>query len=164
MEMTIGKRIGQLRRSKGIKQEELATQLGISAQAVSKWENDQTCPDIMLLPRIARILGTTVDHLLSGEEAPVARMVPPEKRRELKDMMLKLVVESKGRNRVRINLPMTLVELAASSDVKISTFTGHEGMDHMDLKKMLELARQGVEGNLMEMETSDGDTIRIFIE
>lgn len=57
MEMTLGKRIGMLRRQKGLKQDELAEKLGISPQAVSKWENDQTCPDISLLPKLAQILG-----------------------------------------------------------------------------------------------------------
>ena len=50
MEMTLGKRIAMLRRRKELKQEELANMLDITAQAVSKWENDQTCPDISLLP------------------------------------------------------------------------------------------------------------------
>ena len=50
METTLGKRIAALRRDKGLKQDELAQQLGVTPQAVSKWENDQTCPDITLLP------------------------------------------------------------------------------------------------------------------
>lgn len=44
METTLGKRIAALRRDKGLKQDELAQQLGVTPQAVSKWENDQTCP------------------------------------------------------------------------------------------------------------------------
>ena len=68
METTLGKRIGMLRRQKGLKQEELAAALGVSPQAVSKWENDQTCPDISLLPKLATLLGISVDELLSGEE------------------------------------------------------------------------------------------------
>ena len=50
MEMTIGKRIAALRREKNLKQDDLAQMLEVSPQAVSKWENDQTCPDISLLP------------------------------------------------------------------------------------------------------------------
>ena len=44
MEMTIGKRIAALRREKNLKQDDLAQILEVSPQAVSKWENDQTCP------------------------------------------------------------------------------------------------------------------------
>lgn len=67
MEMTLGKRIAALRKEKELKQDDLAGMLDVSPQAVSKWENDQTCPDISLLPKLARILGVTVDELLSGK-------------------------------------------------------------------------------------------------
>ena len=53
MEMTLGQRISMLRKLKGLRQDDLAEKLGVSPQAVSKWENDQTCPDIMLLPKLA---------------------------------------------------------------------------------------------------------------
>ena len=52
MNETIGKRIAELRKSKGFTQEDLADRLNVSGQAVSKWENDQTCPDIGLLPQL----------------------------------------------------------------------------------------------------------------
>ncbi len=61
---TLGKRIAMLRKEKGLTQEQLAEKVGVSAQAVSKWENDASCPDITLLPLLADILGVTVDELL----------------------------------------------------------------------------------------------------
>ena len=61
---TLGKRIAMLRKEKGLTQEQLAEKVGVSAQAVSKWENDVSCPDITLLPLLADILGVTVDELL----------------------------------------------------------------------------------------------------
>ena len=69
MEQTIGKRISQMRKEKGLTQEELAMKLGISAQAVSKWENDIACPDIGLLPQLAKLFDvsvfmTAVDNVL----------------------------------------------------------------------------------------------------
>lgn len=63
----IGKNIAALRKKAGLTQEELAEQIGISAQAVSKWENAVTMPDILLLPMIAGIFGVTVDTLYGGE-------------------------------------------------------------------------------------------------
>ena len=68
METTLGKRIAALRRDKGLKQDELAQQLGVTPQAVSKWESDQTCPDITLLPALARTLGVDLNTLLSFQE------------------------------------------------------------------------------------------------
>ena len=61
---TLGKRIAMLRKEKGLTQEQLAEKVGVSAQAVSKWENDVSCPDITLLPLLADILGVSVDELL----------------------------------------------------------------------------------------------------
>ena len=68
MEDTLGKRISANRKRLGLTQEQLAEQLGISPQAVSKWENDQTCPDITILPRLAEIFGVSTDVLLGREE------------------------------------------------------------------------------------------------
>ena len=61
---TMGKRISDLRKSKGMTQEQLAQQVGVTAQAVSKWENDLSCPDISILPQLAEALGVTTDELL----------------------------------------------------------------------------------------------------
>lgn len=61
--MTIGKNIAELRKSRGMTQEQLAETLGVSAQAISKWENDVTMPDILLLPVIAGCFDITVDEL-----------------------------------------------------------------------------------------------------
>ena len=67
--MKIGSNIAALRKEKGITQEELANALGVSAQAVSKWENNSSCPDVSLLTDIADYFGVTVDALLrSGAE------------------------------------------------------------------------------------------------
>lgn len=82
MEETLGKRIAHERKKLGITQERLAEQLGVTAQAVSKWENDQSCPDITMLPKLAEIFGVSTDALLGlGTEkaAPVfeAEVVSP---------------------------------------------------------------------------------------
>lgn len=66
----MGEHIAALRRAKGITQEQLASALGVSAPAVSKWETDTSCPDIALLCPLARALGTNVDTLLQFEELP----------------------------------------------------------------------------------------------
>ena len=58
----IGAMIAELRKAKGVKQEDIAKAVGISAQAVSKWENGGT-PDIELLPRVADYFGVSIDRL-----------------------------------------------------------------------------------------------------
>lgn len=68
MVMNFGEKLKALRKEKGISQEKLAQYLNISFQAVSKWENANTYPDITLLPKIARFFGITVDELLQVEQ------------------------------------------------------------------------------------------------
>lgn len=70
MEQTIGKRIAAHRKRLQMTQDALAEQLGVTAQAVSKWENDQSCPDIATLPKLAEIFGITTDELLGKEPQP----------------------------------------------------------------------------------------------
>lgn len=67
MEITLGKRIAEHRKRLGLTQDALAEKLGITAQAVSKWENDQSCPDIAMLPKLAEIFGISIDELLGRE-------------------------------------------------------------------------------------------------
>ena len=79
--MEIGKIIRELRAEKQVNQEELAQYLGVSAQAVSKWETMASLPDITLLPAIAAYVGITIDELFQ---------IPDESRFEqIENMMLR---------------------------------------------------------------------------
>lgn len=69
MEQTIGSRISAQRKRQGLTQEQLAEKLSVTAQAVSKWENNQSCPDIATLPKLAEIFGCSTDELLGIEPA-----------------------------------------------------------------------------------------------
>lgn len=73
-ELTMGARIARSRKEKGMTQEALANALGVSNQAVSKWEGGVCCPDIQLLPSLCDTLGLTLDELFGRErkEAPAA--------------------------------------------------------------------------------------------
>ena len=167
MNTTLGRRIAALRREKELKQDELAEKLGVSAQAVSKWENDQTCPDISLLPLLAKTLGVSVDELLSGkqESAPAVQIVPANERKDIKDMVLRIVVSSAENDNVRVNIPLPLVKVGVDAGLNMAQVTGgNEALKNIDLGKILELVEQGVIGNLVEVESAEGDTVRIFVE
>ncbi len=64
----VGEQIASLRKAKGLTQNELGERIGVSFQAVSKWERGETLPDITLLPDLAKILETTIDYILLGSE------------------------------------------------------------------------------------------------
>lgn len=76
MEMKIGARIADLRRQRGMTQEQLAAAVGVSAPAVSKWETNRSYPDIVMLCPLARALGTNVDMLLAYEENLSKEKIP----------------------------------------------------------------------------------------
>ena len=65
--MNVGQKIKELRQENGLTQEDLAEQLGVSFQAISRWENGTTYPDITLLPIIANMFDVTIDYLLDME-------------------------------------------------------------------------------------------------
>ena len=62
-----GNLIRTLRKNSGLTQNALASQLGVSDKAVSKWERGSGYPDVSLLPDLAQVLGVSIDALLSGE-------------------------------------------------------------------------------------------------
>jgi transcriptional regulator with XRE-family HTH domain len=74
----LSERILALRKEKGMTQEALAQQLGVSFQAVSKWENGQSCPDIALLPLLADVYGVPVDGLFGREAKAEPEQPAPE--------------------------------------------------------------------------------------
>ncbi|MBQ2804865.1 MAG: helix-turn-helix transcriptional regulator [Clostridia bacterium] len=163
---TIGKRIANLRKEKQLKQDDLAQMLGVSPQAVSKWENDQTCPDITLLPDLAKILGVTVDELLSGKQAvqPTVTLVPEEKRKSLDELMFRIVVDSSDGDKVRVNLPLKLLQIALEMGVEMPQVSSNDALKNINWAQILQLVEQGAIGNIVEVESSDGDTVRIFVE
>ena len=65
-DMSIGKKIATRRKELGLTQEMLAEKLSLSAQAVSRWENEWNLPDMDNLSRIAEILGMSVSNLIGG--------------------------------------------------------------------------------------------------
>ena len=165
---TIGKRISENRKAKNIKQDELAEMLLVSPQAVSKWENDISCPDISLLPKLAEILGISVDELLSGKKEPETKFVPEEKRKDVKDMMFRIVVDSADGDKVRVNIPCALLKVAMDCGMEMPVVSQNETVSsafkNIDLAKIFEMAEKGAIGNLVEVESSDGDVISIFVE
>lgn len=165
MENTLGKRIATLRKEKNLKQDDLAQKLNISPQAISKWENDLTCPDISILPELSSILGVSIDELLTGKKEETVKMVPVEERKEISKMMLKIVVEDtiEG-DKIKINLPLSLIQAAINMGIGMPEISGNDSLKNIDLNKILELVKQGVIGNLLEVESAEGDIVKIFVE
>ncbi len=161
---TIGSRIAQKRKALGLTQEDLAGKLGVSAQAVSKWENDQSCPDISLLPQLAKTLNCTTDALLTGKEDQV-RMVPEAQRKDPDELVLRIKVLSADGDKVRVNLPVGLLRALSGSGMEIAAqYTGMNALKGIDFNKILELVEKGTVGKIVEVESAEGDTVEIVVE
>ena len=131
--MTIGKNIAELRKSRGLTQEQLADTLGVSSQSVSKWENEVTMPDIMLLPVIAGCFDITVDELYGGRK-------PTEKQQaidydEIPEMLYNTIIELTQRGWVdtvegkdiETEKERMKAYLAENRQVKTATFSNKNG-------------------------------------
>lgn len=68
---SMGEIISTLRKEKGMTQKEIADMLNITDKAVSKWERDIACPDTQTIPKLAEILGVSVEELMNAKSAPV---------------------------------------------------------------------------------------------
>lgn len=73
-----GSFIASLRREKGMTQKELASLLGVSDKAVSKWERGESYPEVTLFPALGAILGVTADELMAGERRAQSSTEPSE--------------------------------------------------------------------------------------
>ena len=162
---TIGKRISEYRKRKNLKQDELAEMLGVSAQAVSKWENDLSCPDISLLPELSKIFGVSIDEIVQGKkDEPVVSVLPEEQRKDIDKMMLRVQIESGSKDHVRVNLPIALVKVTLEMGMNMPQINGSEALKNIDFAQIIKMVELGAIGNLVDIESADGSTIKIFVE
>ena len=91
-------------------------------------------------------------------------LVPEDQRKDIKDMMLRIVVDSADGDKVRVNLPMALVQLAMEMGMEMPQVSGNDALKDIDWAQVMELVRHGAMGNLIDVESADGDIVRIFVE
>lgn len=115
--MSIGERISTLRQEHNLSQGQLASLLGVSRQAVSKWENDQTSPDTLRLIKLADALETEVEYLATGVK-PVYQSPPITvkvvKKVDQVKVVEKVVEKPVIRRRVRVQYRRNPVEYAVA--------------------------------------------------
>ena len=85
--MNIADRIQYLRKTKGMSQEEFAVQIGVSRQAVSKWESGQSTPDLEKIIIMSNLIEVTTDYILKGIES-----VAPQNKKTLKSLYVGFVL------------------------------------------------------------------------
>ena len=166
MKESLGQRIARLRKAQNRTQEDLAEKLGITAQAVSKWENDLCAPDISILRDLAAYLGVSVDYLLSGEQIPDhVRM--NENAKKIEELILRIRVRSADGDNVLVNLPMPFILMLAKTGADLSGVLKagkDEPLKGIDIQALIGMIEAGVLGKLVEIESEDGDHVEIFVE
>lgn len=158
---TIGKNIADFRKAKGITQEKLAEICGVTPQAVSKWENDLSCPDIAILRLLARTLGVTVDELLNEEDSPLVQLAPTE---DKKGKILRIRVLD-GEDKVNVNIPITLIELLLKNGLVENMFgKKKKGIELIDFEQVMQLVYSGAIGKIVEVDSEDGTHVEVWVE
>ena len=163
MKETFGQRFSRLRKNLGLKQDDIAEKVNISAQAVSKWENDLSAPDISTLPILADILNVSLDELL-GREVEETKIVPEGKRKDINSMLLKINVLSSDGDKVKVNFPLAIIKLCLAAGMELPNINGKDSLKNIDFNQIFMLIDAGVIGKLVEVESANGDTISIAVE
>ena len=79
-------------------------------------------------------------------------------------MMLRFVATSAKGDVARVNLPLAIIEVALDSGLNMSQISGNEALKNIDLRRILDMVRQGAIGNILEVESADGDMVQVFVE
>ena len=106
--MTTADRIQSLRKSKGMSQEELADAVGVSRQAVSKWESEQATPDLEKIVIMSDVFEVTTDYLLKGIEP-----VKTDDHKTMADLIDQKVLTEKNSKRVKTAVKWFLIGFGA---------------------------------------------------
>ncbi len=164
---TLGERIAYYRKSCGMTQEQLAEKCSVSAQAVSKWENDLTAPDISLLPKLAELFHVTTDELLGVKRAETVAVNPEFV--DLTKMLLKVRVISKGGDKVNVNLPLSIAQALLENGKLLDSLSEKKDgkfdfLKEIDLAQIVSLVRLGAMGKLVEVRSAEGDTVEVWVE
>jgi transcriptional regulator with XRE-family HTH domain len=162
MDYDFGKTMTDLRKKAGLTQEEVARKLNVSPQAVSKWENNTSMPDVMLLSKIASLFNTSIDTLLGRDRVQVVS-VQSKNKHDLDKLIFKINILSHDGDKVKINLPMALVVIALETGLTPQV-DGKDILKQLDFKKIIALVEEGAIGRLVEIETKDGDKVEVVVE
>ena len=161
---TLGNRIQRYRKARKMTQEELAFKLNITSQAVSKWETDSSYPNLDLLCKLAEIFNCSLDELM-GRVKEETKVVPEAERKDINQMLLRIRILSKEEKaKVNVNLPVSLIMACYEAGKQIPVVEEKLKGVNIDLEQIVSLISSGVVGNIVEIETDDGNLVNIFVE
>jgi len=158
---SIGRNIAEFRKQAGFTQEELSERLSVTSQAVSKWENDLSYPDLETTSKLAQVLHVTVDELLNGRtEVPISTNADA-------DRIARRILAI----RVNTNLPdmnaSVVVRTPASAIIKahengtLADLVGQKAAQHLEMA--VGMLKEGILGPIVDVD-QEGTTVKITVE
>ena len=164
---SFGNRLSKLRKEKGLTQNDIADKVGVTSQAVSKWENDQATPDIDILIKLSEIFEISLDELL-GKETQKTFLNPAPTKKEFDKMTLKIrVLDAEDGDTVNVNLPLALVKAFIDPNdghIRFMKVNDNADLSGIDFREIMALVEQGVIGEIVSIDSKKGDKVSIFVE
>lgn len=160
MKSTIGQNIAELRKNLDMTQAELAEKMNVSIQAVSKWENDISYPDIERIGQLASILNTCVERIISGNDFFSLTELKNSDNLAKRLLIISVNVIAEHPFDIKLRIPAELI-LKAQSDGTLNTLLGDDFGEQIP-DAAFEMMRNGVVGPIADVKT-ENTTVRLEV-
>lgn len=162
---TIGTNIAYFRKKAGMTQEELSEKMNVTSQAISKWENDLSYPDLPSVKKLADVLRVSTDEIFGGERSIPVETDAGEQQIERRIMVIRVRNEDDeapgGKPlRVEVRYPVSQL-LKAKENGTLRELVG--GREASSVEMAIGMIREGVVGTLVDVQ-AEGYTVRITVE
>jgi hypothetical protein len=84
--------------------------------------------------------------------------------KDVNKLVLRIIVDTTGGDKVRVNLPFALIKIALKTGLNLPDFNGSDALKGIDWNQIISLVEQGLVGNLVDVDTSNGDKVHIVVE
>lgn len=158
MKEHIGRHIAHYRKKAGMTQEQLAEKMGVTSQAVSKWENGLTCPDLDSVAELAGFLGVAVEQLIHGDAAAPTVQVVETPQVGKRVLCIRVHTKLGMESNTTVRFPVELILKA----YEMGNLEGLLGEEAAFVEQAIEMIRQGTVGSVVDVDTEQA-TVRIEV-
>ncbi len=158
MKEHIGRHIAHYRKKAGMTQEQLAEKMGVTSQAVSKWENGLTCPDLDSVAELAGFLGVAVEQLIHGDAAVPTVQVVETPQVGKRVLCIRVHTKLGMESNTTVRFPVELILKA----YEMGNLEGLLGEEAAFVEQAIEMIRQGTVGSVVDVDTEQA-TVRIEV-
>lgn len=161
---SIGRNIAFFRKKAGLTQEELSEKMNVTAQAVSKWENDQSYPDLPCTKKLAQVLRVSTDELFDGERSLPVETDADEARISRRFLVIHVETNESvmGRNvNVHVRFPVNVI-LKSYENGTLGELIDDEDAVHQ-IGMAVGMIKEGIVGTIVDVQV-EGTSTQISVE